>query len=70
MFDPAMSPSEDVDWFARVFDADIPGHVIPHVLLRKRVHTANISLNTPDNQQRLLAAVRRSVQRKQKRESF
>lgn len=64
LFDPAMPPSEDVDWFARVFDAGIPGYVAPRVLLRRRIHNANISHNPPNNQPFLLAALRRSVMRK------
>ncbi|MEI6259041.1 MAG: glycosyltransferase family A protein [Deltaproteobacteria bacterium] len=63
-FDPALSPADDVDWFARAFDAGIPGYVVPHVLLHKRIHEANISLTTLNNNQRLLAALRRSVLRK------
>jgi glycosyltransferase involved in cell wall biosynthesis len=67
-FDPLLSPADDADWFARVSDADIPGYVIPRVLLYKRVHQANTSLTTLNNNQLLLAALRRSVLRKRQRE--
>ncbi len=62
-FDSTLRLAEDVDWFARALDADIPGYVIPRVLLHKRVHEANISLTTLNNQL-LLTALRRSVRRK------
>lgn len=67
-FDPSLSRAEDIDWFARLLDAQIPGHVIPRVLLHKRVHAANISLTGFSNNQFLLAALRRSVLRKQRKE--
>jgi glycosyltransferase involved in cell wall biosynthesis len=66
-FDPALSPADDVDWFARVFDSDIPGYVVPRVLLHKRIHDANISHTALDNNQLLLAALRRSVLRKRQK---
>lgn len=66
-FDPALSPADDVDWYARVFDADVPGYVVPRVLLYKRIHQANTSLVTLNNNQLLLAALRRSVWRKRRK---
>ncbi len=66
-FDLTLSPSDDVDWFARVFDAGILGYVAPQVLLHKRVHNANISLNIPDSNTLLLETVRRSMLRKRQK---
>ncbi len=69
-FDPILSPADDVDWFARAFDADIPGYVSPRVLLHKRIHEANTSLTILNNNQLLLAALRRSVLRKRQKEAI
>jgi glycosyltransferase involved in cell wall biosynthesis len=67
-FDPTLTISEDVDWFARASDSNIPVAVIPKVLLLKRVHDANITLNTPTGNQDLLRALRRSIARKRAQE--
>lgn len=63
-FDPAFSPADDMDWLARVQDARIPMGLVPEVLLFKRIHDANTSINSPENTQRVLAALRHSVNRK------
>jgi glycosyltransferase involved in cell wall biosynthesis len=63
-FDPSLTISEDVDWFARANDNDVPMAVIPKVLLLKRVHDVNLSLTTPAGHQYLLKALRRSIARK------
>ena len=63
-FDAALPTAEDVDWFARVFDAGVVGHVCDQMLLHKRVHNSNLSLTDSDNNQRLLLSLRRSVKRK------
>jgi glycosyltransferase involved in cell wall biosynthesis len=63
-FDPDLTTAEDVDWFARANDSKIPMAVISRVLLYKRIHNKNISLNDPANNQNLLKALKRSIHRK------
>jgi glycosyltransferase involved in cell wall biosynthesis len=63
-FTPQLSTAEDVDWFARAQDCGFPMAIIPHVLLHKRVHDANISLNLLENNHNLLQALRASIDRK------
>ena len=63
-FDPDLITAEDVDWFARANDNYISTAIIPRVLLYKRIHDTNLSLNTPTNNQDLLKALHRSVSRK------
>jgi glycosyltransferase involved in cell wall biosynthesis len=63
-FNPQLSTAEDVDWFARASDLKIPMAVLDKVLLHKRVHDTNLSLNAPENTRNLLAALRASMQRK------
>ncbi len=66
-FDPKLRTAEDVDWFARAKDAGVPTAVIPRVLLQKRVHDGNASLNAPQNDADLMSALRRSIGRKRER---
>ena len=61
-FNTTLTVAEDVDWYARANDDQIPYHMIPQVLLYKRVHDSNSSLNEGQN---LLQALRASIQRKQ-----
>jgi glycosyltransferase involved in cell wall biosynthesis len=56
--------AEDVDWFSRAKDAGILYHVVDQVLLHKRVHNANTSLNSSVNDQNLLNILRQSIKRK------
>lgn len=66
-FDPSLTISEDIDWFARANDNDIPMAIIPKVLLFKRVHDTNLSLNTPAGHRYLLKALKKSIDRKRSR---
>lgn len=61
---PKFKTAEDVDWFARASDAQIPMAIIPKVLLHKRVHNVNLSLNSSNNTENLLKIIRKSIQRK------
>lgn len=64
LFDAGYRVSEDTDWFARARDAGVPSALLPEVLLRKRVHGGNASLNAPEINQLLLRALRSSIARK------
>ena len=64
LFDTALSTGEDLDWFARATDMGMSKAVIPQVLLHKRIHSTNLSLTTTENNQNVLAALRRSILRK------
>ena len=68
-FDPAFTSGEDVDWFARAKDRGVGIGPVPEVLLIKRIHSANLSLTNPDNNQAILLALRRSVLRKRQQMS-
>jgi glycosyltransferase involved in cell wall biosynthesis len=63
-FDPTLHTAEDADWYARAHDARVTYAIIPRVLLIKRVHDENTSLNNPLNDQNLLTALKRSIDRK------
>ncbi len=63
-FDTGLNIAGDVDWYSRANDLQIPMAIIPRVLLHKRIHGTNISLNVDANNQNLLKALRQSVHRK------
>ncbi len=63
-FDTGLNIAGDVDWYSRANDLQIPMAIIPRVLLHKRIHGTNISLNVDENNQNLLKALRQSVHRK------
>ena len=66
-FDTSYRVAEDVDWFARARDAGLRIDVVDDVLLHKRVHGGNASLNARENDELLLRAVRASLIRKRAR---
>jgi glycosyltransferase involved in cell wall biosynthesis len=51
-----VSPADDVDWFARVQDAGVEVAVLPHTLLRKRVHAGSTAHTQPAPLTQLLRA--------------
>ena len=63
-FDVGYENAEDTDWFARAIDFGIPMAVVPEVLLLKRVHDQNLSLNFGGNNRLILKAMRQSINRK------
>jgi len=63
-FNNALRTAEDVDWYSRATDLKIPSYMLPQVLLRKRIHDRNISMDVDKNNKNLLFALRASVERK------
>lgn len=61
---PEFTVAEDVDWFSRCQDAKISMAVISQILLHKRVHDTNLSLNDKQNTQNILKLLRQSIKRK------
>jgi glycosyltransferase involved in cell wall biosynthesis len=62
-FNPDYKLAEDVDWYARAKDQNIPMAVIPEVLLYKRVHNSNSSSDAEVSNQALLKLLRQSINR-------
>lgn len=62
-FNETYQLAEDVDWYARAKDLQVPMAIIPEVLLYKRVHDHNSSSNAQISNQALLQALRQSIQR-------
>ena len=61
LFNPIYKISDDADWFFRVNRAAVVYHVLPEVLLHKRVHTKNLSQAVNLTQTELLKTVRASL---------
>ena len=66
MFDTEFSSALDVEWFSRLNDMKIKNHRIDEVLLLKRLHSHNLSLNEKNNQYQIFKALRKSINRKNK----
>jgi glycosyltransferase involved in cell wall biosynthesis len=64
LFDCSLTTAEDVDWFNRARQIGIAAAVTPSVVLHKRVHAGNSSLNVAENNANLLRALRHSIARK------
>ena len=62
-FDEKLTITEDIDWYARAKDFGLTCLVVEEVLLRKRVHDTNASLNAPENNANMLEVLRRSIAR-------
>lgn len=64
LFDRSLTTAEDVDWFNRARQMGIPTAVTPSVVLHKRIHGGNSSLNVVENNANLLRVLRNSMARK------
>jgi len=68
-FSPDLRISADVDWFARAKDLNIPMALIPEVLVYKRVHSKNFTLDVSQVRvinHELLTALKHSIARQKK----
>lgn len=63
-FNPAYAIAFEVDWFARAQDAGVPADVIKTVLLHKRIHTQNNSVQREQFRQEWFQVMRQSLLRK------
>jgi hypothetical protein len=59
--------SADVDWFARAKDRGILAGIVPEVLLLKRLHGRNLSLDVARVHESLFESLRASVARQRGR---
>ena len=64
-FDVALSTAEDVDFFLRAQEQNVPMACLPEVLLHKRLHGNNASLAAATNTKNLFTALRRSINRRE-----
>lgn len=65
LLNPAFSPADDVDWFARAADLGAPAAEVEGLLLHKRIHDHNTSLHDlARNNHLLMAILRASIARK------
>lgn len=58
------SSAEDLDWFGRATDLGIKSYMLKDILLRKRIHDSNVSMQIDVNNKNLLKILRRAVDRK------
>lgn len=58
------SSAEDLDWYSRAKDLHIQSYMISEVLLKKRIHDKNVSMQIDLNNINLMKILRRSVHRK------
>jgi len=63
-FSSEFSIAIDVDWYARAKDSQVEMSIINKVLLHKRIHNSNTSLNIEVNNQNLLKLLSHSIKRK------
>ncbi len=69
LFDTEIRAAEDMDWFARAADMGVAIALIDKVLLHKRIHDRNTSVQTDKNMQSMFDLLRRSASRKRKAET-
>ena len=68
-FNPAFALAFEVDWFARAQDAGVPSAVIETVLLHKRIHAHNNSIQRERFRQEWFVVMRQSLLRKRSQSS-
>ncbi|MGH7886103.1 MAG: glycosyltransferase family 2 protein [Thermodesulfobacteriota bacterium] len=68
-FDCSFTSGLEIDWFAKAKDKNIQYAIINEVLVKKRVHDSNTSLNTVNPMHQHLKAMRNSISRKKNKTS-
>ena len=63
-FNDSLTVGCDSEWFMRAADAGVTIMALPEVGLHKRIHAANLSAQVETYRRELLAATRRSLQRR------
>lgn len=69
LFEEQWAVSADVEWFRRVYDSGVRGVTLPDVLMRRRIHAANLSYHHPDGRsfkRELLSILKTSLDRRRK----
>jgi glycosyltransferase involved in cell wall biosynthesis len=67
-FEETLRLGEDMDWIARAKEAGIRAGTIEYVVLRYRVHCANVTSDTRAKQLAMLTVARRSLRRRRGRD--
>jgi glycosyltransferase involved in cell wall biosynthesis len=62
-FDPAYAIGCDADWFTRARDQRVPAAVVPRVLVYKRLHRSNLSIDAALNRREMFRVARASITR-------
>lgn len=67
--DPAIGTANDLDWYVRARDLNVPGAHLNEVLLLKRIHDSNTSINEKKVTREFLQVIRRSLRRRKQHDS-
>jgi glycosyltransferase involved in cell wall biosynthesis len=65
-FDPAFSLNCDADWFARLLDLKIAIYLVPDILVYKRIHDSNLSLDVTKSKNEMMRIIQNSINRKRR----
>lgn len=66
LFDSSYTNGADVEWLTRAQDLAVPTATVPQVLLIKRLHHTNLSINTAATRHDMFRIVRASLARRQR----
>ena len=66
VFDPQLKMSEDVDWFMRIREANVPLQVVSEVALFYRLHETNMTHGKQLVEMKTVYAIKQSLDRRRK----
>ena len=68
LFDTAVRIGEFIDWYLKAMDSGLKSAVIPHVLVKRRVHDANTGIRERDYRKDYLRVLKASLDRRREKE--
>jgi glycosyltransferase involved in cell wall biosynthesis len=63
-FNAQLRIGEFIDWYARAMEAGLKSHVLPEILVERRIHTTNLGVTQRDNRSDYLLVVRAAMERR------
>jgi glycosyltransferase involved in cell wall biosynthesis len=64
LFDPSLRVGSDNDWFLRARDVGVVEEVVPQLLVRRRLHTGNLTRSDLANRDQLIRNMKASLDRR------
>ena len=68
-FEPSLKMGEFIDWHAKAKEKNLKGFMMPEVVMKRRIHTNNMTVRERENQMDYVRILKAALDRKRKQET-